>query len=260
MFFATCCFVFLCPIKKHRCQCFGIKWWIWKIVNFRLAGPSWPSRMFFLYKSTHGNFEVNHPWNHVRLNVPLIIDCTSWNIFQKPFHTRMSWLAPQSAPAWKPARIKLERLSHANVFVEEIFCKFSTTEPNLVSETSILIWKGGISFHLRFYEGQWFRNRYENILENRRYNMSIRWVSSDGWFRCFSMHVPCMRSTCNLWYLFGVCSPLTVYGPTEDLLCWYCPFRLRIMGYMFMTHQHHEIFLGLYVAHIVSSSSQCVLG
>lgn len=202
MFFATCCFVFLCPIKKHRCQCFGIKWWIWKIVNFRLAGPSWPSRMFFLYKSTHGNFEVNHPWNHVRLNIPLIIDCTSWNIFQKPFHTRMGRLAPQSAPAWKPARIKRERLSHANVFVEEIFCKFSTTEPNLVSETSILIWKGGISFHLRFYEGQWFRNRYDNILENRRYNMSIRWVSSDGWFRCFSMHVPCMRSTCNLWYLF----------------------------------------------------------
>lgn len=130
MFFATCCFVFLCPIKKHRCQCFGIKWWIWKIVNFRLAGPSWPSRMFFLYKSTHGNFEVNHPWNHVRLNIPLIIDCTSWNIFQKPFHIRMGRLAPQSAPAWKPARIKLERLSHANVLWRKYFA--NSVPPNQI--------------------------------------------------------------------------------------------------------------------------------
>ena len=37
---------FQCPINKSSCQCFGIKWWVWKSVNFGLAGPPWPSRMF----------------------------------------------------------------------------------------------------------------------------------------------------------------------------------------------------------------------
>ena len=38
-------------------------------------------------------------------------------------------------------------------------------------------------------------------LEKGRYDISIPCFLSDGWqFRCFSMHVSCVRSTCNLWH------------------------------------------------------------
>ena len=64
--------------------------------------------------------------------------------------------------------------------------------------------KGRHFFHVRFSERLWFHNRYENtVWKNVGTTFQYLVFVSDGWqFRCFSMHVSCVRSTCNLWILF----------------------------------------------------------